>query len=425
MAGRGPAPKPAHLRQRRNRKAGSAHLEAATVSAVPELAESRRANVASVDAAGLAARLGLADGQRSGSRRTSDALGRLALLWDEFYKNPDARVMAEIRLQEQRFGLSPLDRSSAAMGGESRSGGGSARAGSCDHQANRRRSQGHPDEGRSDSHGAGQRYDAVSDPRAAGCGLDAPASRLWAWRPARAAARVGCRTAGVHLEVVRVVPEGASARGPPAIQAVRAVVWRRVCGRRSSAAFVAIAELHQDAPVRFNGWRGRSGEPAPGRGVTDPFVVAGGLHRGAERRAGVRRACGPSWTRATSRDDFDIGLERIIRKTGDGKAVSLAGSPNARDGARTTFQLFDETHRMTLPRLKQAHQTMMANLPKRKIADAWALEITTAPEPGRRVDRGSARWNTPQAIDGWAASRMPSLFFFHRQASDEHDLTTQ
>jgi hypothetical protein len=40
-----------------------------------------------------------------------DALGRLALLWDAFYKEPDAKVMAEIRLQEQRFGLSPLDRS--------------------------------------------------------------------------------------------------------------------------------------------------------------------------------------------------------------------------------------------------------------------------------------------------------------------------
>lgn len=41
-----------------------------------------------------------------------DALGRLALLWDEFYKSPsDSKVMAEIRLQEQRFGLSPLDRS--------------------------------------------------------------------------------------------------------------------------------------------------------------------------------------------------------------------------------------------------------------------------------------------------------------------------
>jgi hypothetical protein len=41
----------------------------------------------------------------------ADALGRLALLWDEFYQKPDSKVMAEIRLQEQRFGLSPLDRS--------------------------------------------------------------------------------------------------------------------------------------------------------------------------------------------------------------------------------------------------------------------------------------------------------------------------
>ena len=41
----------------------------------------------------------------------ADALGRLALLWDQFYQNPDVKVMAEIRLQEQRFGLSPLDRS--------------------------------------------------------------------------------------------------------------------------------------------------------------------------------------------------------------------------------------------------------------------------------------------------------------------------
>jgi hypothetical protein len=41
----------------------------------------------------------------------ADALGRLALLWDAFYKSPDPKTLAEIRLQESRFGLSPLDRS--------------------------------------------------------------------------------------------------------------------------------------------------------------------------------------------------------------------------------------------------------------------------------------------------------------------------
>jgi hypothetical protein len=39
-----------------------------------------------------------------------DGLGRLAVLWDSFYKDQRVATMAEIRLQEQRFGLSPLDR---------------------------------------------------------------------------------------------------------------------------------------------------------------------------------------------------------------------------------------------------------------------------------------------------------------------------
>ena len=186
-------------------------------------------------------------------------------------------------------------------------------------------------------------------------------------------------------------------------------------------AFVAIAELHQDAPVRFNGWRGRSGEPAPGRGVTDPFIVlmAYTEEQSDELAFGAMRAI---LAESDIGDDFDSGLERIVRKTGDGKAVSLAGSPNARDGARTTFQLFDETHWMTLDRLKRAHQTMMANLPKRKIADAWALEITTAPEPGA----GSIAESTmdyAHAIDDGRLSDT-SFFFYHRQAGDEHDLTT-
>lgn len=39
-----------------------------------------------------------------------DTLGRLALLWDAFYHDPKVSLLAEIRLQEQRFGLAPLDR---------------------------------------------------------------------------------------------------------------------------------------------------------------------------------------------------------------------------------------------------------------------------------------------------------------------------
>ena len=121
-------------------------------------------------------------------------------------------------------------------------------------------------------------------------------------------------------------------------------------------------------------------------------------------------------------DDFDIGLARIMRVGGDGKAVSLASAPDARDGARTTMQVFDETHRFTLPRLKQAHRTMLANIPKRKLSDAWSLETTTAPAPGEGSVAEDTMDYARQVRDGKIADSR--LFFFHRQASDNHDLTT-
>jgi len=186
------------------------------------------------------------------------------------------------------------------------------------------------------------------------------------------------------------------------------------------AACIAAAELHPDAPVRFNGWKGRG--LAPGRGVRDPFIalVAYTEEQGDELAYGALKAI---LEESPIAKDFDIGLERILRKGGDGKAVSLAGSPNARDGARTTFQHFDETHRFTLPRLKQAYQTMQANLPKRKLADTWSLETTTAPEPGAGSIAELTLDYARAVMEGRVADS--DLFFYHRQAGDNHDLTTK
>ncbi len=191
-------------------------------------------------------------------------------------------------------------------------------------------------------------------------------------------------------------------------------------GKTELAAMIAACELHPEAPVRCVGWT-RKGDPLGGP-VTDPYIpmVAYTEEQSDELAYGALRIIleeGPL------RHDFDIGLERILRKRGDGKAVSLSSSPNARDGARTTFAVMDETHWWTSPRLKQAHQTMSANLAKRKMADPWMLEITTAPEPGT----GSVAEGTMEYADAILDGRVTdaSLFFFHRQASDTHDLTTR
>lgn len=106
----GPPPKPSHLRQRTNRKAGAAVIAAPRRLRVPDLPnpDQRQFHPLTIEAWERAWSSEMA-GQWL--ETDADGLGRLALLWDEFYKSPRAAVLAEIRLQEQRFGLSPLDRS--------------------------------------------------------------------------------------------------------------------------------------------------------------------------------------------------------------------------------------------------------------------------------------------------------------------------
>jgi phage terminase large subunit-like protein len=198
-----------------------------------------------------------------------------------------------------------------------------------------------------------------------------------------------------------------------------AISLRKGSAKTEFAAWIAACELHPDAPVRCVGWD-RKGNPTGG-GVTDPYIplVAYTEEQSDELCYGALRVIlGLSDLAA----DFDIGLERILRRRGDGKAVALATAPDARDGARTTFQVFDETHRFTLPRLLRAHQAMLANIPKRRQSDAWSLETTTAPEPGTGSVAEATMQYARSVADGSASDSR--LFFFHREASDTHDLST-
>lgn len=202
-----------------------------------------------------------------------------------------------------------------------------------------------------------------------------------------------------------------------------ALSLRKGSSKTEFAAWIAAAELHPDGPVRCAGFTTRRGVRVPiGRSVTDPYIPmisyteeqTEELAYGALRRILEKCSIG---------SDFDIGLERIMRRSGDGKAEAVSASPNARDGARTTFQHADETHRFTLDSLKRAWSVMLANLAKRPMADPWALETTTAPEPGM----GSVAETTMTYAQRIAAEGKDStarLFFFHRQASETHDLDT-
>lgn len=208
-------------------------------------------------------------------------------------------------------------------------------------------------------------------------------------------------------------PKGHELAGRRRFRRVR-FSWRKGTAKTEFGGWLSFAEIHPEGPVRFDGWDA-SGNPV-GRPVRDPYVpmLAYTQEQVHELAYGVLyTVC----TEGPDADLFDASLERIIRlgaRGADGKAVPLAGSPNARDGARTTFQYYDETHRLDSASSINAYETMEANLPKRPLDDPWSLGTTTAGEPGK----GSVAEKDKDEAEKIARGEIPEpeLFYFHREA---------
>lgn len=196
-----------------------------------------------------------------------------------------------------------------------------------------------------------------------------------------------------------------------------ALSLRKGSAKTELAAWIAAAELHPKALVRCAGFD-RHGRPI-GRGVVDPYIpmVAYSEEQTEELGYGALRQI---LEHSRIAKDFDIGLARIMRRDGNGKAEPRSSAPGSRDGARTTFQHFDETAHFRTPTLRRSHRTMLMNIPKRKLSDAWSLETTTAYVPGE----GSVAEKTMEYARAIAEGNRADaeLFFFHRQASEHHDL---
>lgn len=202
-----------------------------------------------------------------------------------------------------------------------------------------------------------------------------------------------------------------------------AVSVRKGLAKTELMSWVALAELHPDGPVRCDGFDA-NGQPI-GRPVKMPYIplLAVTVEQVEELAYG---ALYYMVTEGPDADLFDATLERIIRLgpsgQDDGKAVPLSNSPGSRDGARTTFQGFDEPHRLFLPRQRAAHETMLGNMSKRALEDPWSLYVGTAGEPGQ----GSIAEDIHD--EGLGASGPgdtdPKFFYFYRWAKGSHDLET-
>jgi phage terminase large subunit-like protein len=207
----------------------------------------------------------------------------------------------------------------------------------------------------------------------------------------------------------------------------RVVVSRRKGWAKTElGAWVAITEMDPDGPVRCGGWQWdddvRTYVPVP-RAILDPYIPmiayteeqVEDLAYGAVRAILTARGC-------PLRDRYDVGLDRVLHRAAPGVITAVAAAPDSRDGARTTFDHRDETHRQTTARLRDANDTMDQNLTKRAGADAWSLATTTmyGPGEGSQAERDH-RWAEDIAT-GKVDPEHAAMYFDHLQASERWDI---
>jgi hypothetical protein len=160
-------------------------------------------------------------------------------------------------------------------------------------------------------------------------------------------ARLDAEKRALIHRMYEIFPQGHAQEGRRRFKRV-AISVRKGSAKTELLAWIAACELHPDGPVRCDGFDAH-GEPV-GVGVTDPYIprVAYTEEQSDELAYGALRVI-LQYSQLAA--DFDIGIERIMRVGGDGKAVSLASAPDARDGARTLFPILrPESLSLAFPR---------------------------------------------------------------------------
>lgn len=206
-------------------------------------------------------------------------------------------------------------------------------------------------------------------------------------------------------------------------RAYREVIFSRPKGRAKSeiAGMIVVAEAL--GPVRFDGWDA-DGQPV-GKPVRSPLIKCLATEESQagntfENAAFVLGDWGPDVHPEI------YGGTSGVRKYQSASAVYLPGGGEVRastsgsaskDGGKETFVVPDESHLYVLPELRSMYATVMRNLGKRKLADPWALQTTTAYKPGEESI-------AEQKLTAWRKGELDSsVHVDHREARGKIDIT--
>ncbi|TPF92882.1 hypothetical protein BW14_06875 [Bifidobacterium sp. UTBIF-68] len=167
------------------------------------------------------------------------------------------------------------------------------------------------------------------------------------------------------------------------------------CNKSGLAALISLFEAL--GPCRFLGWakggetytflgqtyRYRPGEPM-GRPIQGPNILC--LANAEDQTDNIYQVikynCENGPLASLRGYGLDVGETRILLPEGGSIKPGTSGAAS-KDGGKQTFAPVDESHLMTLPKLKAMYHTVKRNLAKRKAdAEPWILETTTMYRPG-------------------------------------------
>lgn len=202
----------------------------------------------------------------------------------------------------------------------------------------------------------------------------------------------------------------------------REAILSRPKGRAKSeiAGMVVVAEAV--GPVRFDGWNA-DGQPV-GRAVRSPLIKCLATEESQagntfENAAFVLGEWGPD-----EHPEIYGGIGGV-RRYQSASAVYLPGGGEVRastsgsaskDGGKETFVVPDESHLYVLRELREMYATVMRNLGKRKLAEPWALQTTTAYRKGEQSI-------AEQKLTAWRKGELGAdVYVDHREAKGRIDI---
>ena len=167
----------------------------------------------------------------------------------------------------------------------------------------------------------------------------------------------------------------------------RESILSRAKGRAKSEVAAWLCVFEALGPARFDRWD--EGQPV-GRPVTSPLIKVLATEEGQTGNtfATVAYICA-DWGPENHPDVFSdtSGARRYQSATaiylpGGGEIRACTAGAASKDGGKETFVVADESHLYVTRELRGMYATISRNLPKRKLAQPWLLQTTTAYQPG-------------------------------------------